>query len=184
MANLTEKEIKNAIKNSINTALEELYDSEEVKVLGFWAVSQIGKSLALLKASEGDNAGYVQGWMIGNGAISRERPDISDGFKKGSLRYKGPGRRDIVKRYKIWVFKEFDYGEEDSEYEDNSEALLIDEIDYVSDYFSQNPMLGIENSLMLGHGELQFSNVGVFNSGELTVNVAQGSIDIHYFRQV
>lgn len=181
MANLTDVEIRKAIKNSINTALEDLYGGEEVKVLSFWAISQIGKSLALLKAAEGDNAGYVQGWMIGSAGISRERPDLKDGHIKGSLRQKGPGIRNIIKKYRVWAFKELDFGSEEGvEDDENSETLLVREIDYVADYLSKTPQLGINNSLMLGHSELQFQNIGVFNAGELIVNVAQGTLDIHY----
>ena len=137
-----------------------------------------------MKSKEGDLTGFVNGWMIGSSGIERSRPDEKDGFKKGSMRYKGPGRRDIVKKYKIWAFKEFDFGTEDNEDTENSELQLIQELDYVGDYFSKNPQLGLSNDLMLGHGELQFQNIGVFNNGEIIANVAQGTVDIHYFEQV
>ncbi len=185
MANLTDIDIRVGIKSSIEAAIEDLYNgSIDIRVLNALNTNALGKNLAALKSLEGDEQYKVNGWIISASSVTRSRPDSKDGFNKGSLRFRGPGRRDIIKRYKIACFKELDFGTEEEEEYDNSEIKLITEIDSVSDYFSKNPKLNINNDLFLGHGELQFQNIGVFNSGEIIANVAQGTIDIHYFQMI
>lgn len=185
MANLADVDIRIGIKTSIETALSNLYGGEpDVRILTALNTNVIGKNLAALKSLEGDDIYKVNGWVISSASISRSRPDSKDGFNKGSLRYSGPGRRDIIKKYKIACFKELDFGTEDEEEYDNSEIKLITEIDAVSDYFSKNPQLGIKNDLFLGHEELQFQNIGVFNNGEVICNVAQGTLTVHYFQLI
>lgn len=187
---ITDSEIKNAIGDRIDEAILEFYTAQartvQPRIHRRWVLSHnIGETAALLRATSGDTRGKVHAWMIGNSSYKRVRPLRSGESlwtlaSNGSLKTVGPDRRDIVKSYRIWAYTQLDTGDDDN----NSENTLIAEIEYVANYLSKFPTLGISTQEIKGHSEISFDPIDVFKYGELQVNVAQGQLDLYMYETI
>lgn len=178
----TDAEIRTAIANTIRTSLSTAYAQSplQIRVYNHWILNlNIGEIAASLTVREGSEAGLIHGWLVGLQSVSRERPaKVGRATSAYDLREVGSCRRDIVRKYRIWGFYQLDTGTLGNEDTTNSETLLAEELEIIADAFSNNPTLGIVNSCMRGHTELQFGNVDVFSFGDYQANVAQGTLDV------
>ena len=183
----TDKQIRIAIATIIRNALNSLYNPGlAIPVWDHWILKQdLGESAAALRIKSGVDKGKIHGWMIGLSGINRKRPD-AEVNKMGAARLKtiGINRRDIARSYRIWCAIQLNTGDANNESETNSENVLADEIEKVSDAFSSNPMLGISNSLLQGHSELQFEPIDTFNFDGTMANVAQGTLTVFVHRTI
>lgn len=184
MANITDSTIKNALGNSINTALTNFYSPTVIAlpVYRHWILSnKIGEVLNLMKPRTGLDANKIHGWMIGVAGRESYRPvtdDVLSLARKGQLRKVGPAIRDIKRRYRVWVYKQYSDGQPGSEETINSENQLMSELDFVTDYLDGLPTLNITDRRFQGHNGLQFSVIDTFNFGDTMVNLAQGEIEV------
>ena len=186
----TDSEIKNAIGDLIESAVAALYTSQgknvKARIHRRWTLSHnIGESSALLKALDGDDKGKVHCWMIGTGSYKRIRPtrggeSLLNLAINGSLQQRQPDVRYVIKQYKIWVYLQLDTGNDDT----NSENKLVSEFEYVANYLSTYPKLGLNTAEIKGHGELNFENIDTYKFGELQANVAQGTLDVYMFESL
>ena len=191
---LTDLQIRNAIKQKIQEGLNLHYTGAnppvDVRLYNRWVLKdRRGQSAALLRAISGRDDGKVHCWMIGTSSIERTRADMhgktSTGFAMtGSLKKKGPDRRDVVKRYKIYSFQEYNFGTDPDPDAVNSENEIVQEFEAVSDYLSKYPTLGLSDPMIQGHLELQAEEIDIFEYGEITANVVIGYIDVVMFRTV
>ena len=175
-------QVRANIKAIIEDALTTLYSSSlEPRVHGHWILSMhLGDNVAALRALEGALKGKVHGWMVGTGSISRQRPDLRDGFHTQSLQKKGPTRRDVVKSYRVWAFRQFQLGTE----ADNSENAFIAELEYIQDAIDKEPVLRFTDNGVRGHQSLQFSQIDTYPFGDTSVHLAQGQLDVVFHRHI
>lgn len=181
----TDAQIKQALQTQISAALTSLYTGSSPvvvpKVYNRWILSHdLGESAALLRATEGKYKGKIHAWMIGVDALKRSRSDEKNGYMSGSFKKVGPHRRDTFRTYKVWAYTQLDTGTDI----DNSEDRLAIEVEYVSDWISKQPMLGLVQSAIQGHTELQFPVIDTFAFGEVQANVAQGSITVIMYKDL
>lgn len=188
-------QIKKALGDLIKAGLDLHYDNAnvlvnpkvDVNVYRRWMLyGKRGESAAILRVATGRDAGRVHTWMIGTDDISRQRSDMHGKdplafANTGSLKKTGPNRRDTIKSYKVWAFLEYSDGTDGTDDADSSENMLIDEIDYIAGYLSKFPTLGLTDSSIQGHTELSFSNIDVYDYGEVRANVALGTISVVLF---
>lgn len=179
----TDTDIRIALSNIIRTSLVGLYGSpkgNDVVIWDHWPLAfALGEAGSTITVFQGVELGIIHSWAIRLSGISRKRP-TSDVNNMGSARLKtvGPNRRDQIKTYSVWCFRELELGTEGSESTNNSEAILSTEIDTVADAISLSPTLGLTNPWIQGHEEIQFSPIDSFIFGENMVNIAQGSLSV------
>lgn len=177
---VTDVQIRQAIAATLRNALVELHGAElgnQIRIHDHWLWGfSLGENIALLRVKEGTEKGKVHGWIIGLNAVSRNRPGQSTETSQGQyhLRKNNINRRDILRSYRVWCYHQLDTGES----ADNSENRLALEIESVSDAFSKNHLLGLTNEWFMGHEDLQFPLVEVFDFGDIQANVAQGSLGV------
>lgn len=193
---LKDHEIRIAIKQKIEEALALYYTGfnppVNVRTHSKWVIKdRKGKSAALLRAQGGRDDGKVHCWMIGTGSIQRSRSDmhgkspIAFAMANGGTDGRGVARRDIVKRYKVFSFIEYDFGEAGNEDLVNSENELVNEFEFVADYLSNSPKFGLTDTSLKCHMDLQCDDeIDIFEYGEITANVAPGYIDVVMFRNL
>lgn len=178
----SDQQIRANIAQIITDGLASLYSSLTVpRVHSHWILSlNIGENAAMLKALSGTTMGKVHSYMIGLQSINRERPDLKDGFNTQSLQKIGPTRRNIVKNYKVWAFRQLNTGTSAS----NSENDLILELESISDFVDKEPTLRFTENSVRGHTSLNFGNIDTFAMGELQVHIAQGNIAVVLHRHL
>lgn len=184
--------IRTALKTKIKEALDLFYDNAnpsvnpkvDVNVYQNWVLAhRNGESSALLRVDTGRDIGKVHTWMIGSYGFDRSRPerhgkDLIGYATTGLLKKEGSNKRDVVKRYKVWAYLEYDEGSAGSEDVDNSENILTEEVDFVAKHLSKSPTLGITHKDFQGHGELQGDEIEIINYGDVVANVAFMTIEV------
>lgn len=196
---MTEVQVRLAIADQIKLALNDLYvtqnvDSDmQVTVQDHWVLtSDLATSAAALRALEGTDAGKIHGWMIGLNSLEKDNEVIGQDLKNlfkinrgcdpNAIKETGGKRRQVFASFKIWTFIEFNMGEIDNEASVNSENTLSMEIEAVSKWFSKNPNLGLTNSNgYVGHTEMQFKQISVWDFGESAANGAKGTISVAWY---
>lgn len=182
MATPSDTQVRANIASIITDALDDLYGSVTIpRVHGHWILSlNLGESAASVRALSGDTKGKVHAWMIATESVFRERPDIKDGFNTQSLQKMGPSRRNVVKTYRVWAFRQLETGTEVS----NSENNLLSEIEHVSDFIDKSPTLGFTDNSVRGHLGLNFKLIDTFSFGDTLVNIAQGQLSVVFHRHI
>lgn len=180
--------VRKAIADLISAALEAYYlqtpNPAYPKVYDHWILNhRLGATAAPLRADHGATENRIHCWMVGTNEVLRTSPDKT--LANATQRTQGAGRRDITQTYRVWAYHEMYEGDAELETTTNSEATLLEEIEWVSDYFSKNRSLGLDSyNFYRGHDELQFRNIDVYEFGECAANVAQGTLVVHLYRNI
>lgn len=197
---VTSSQIRAALKARITEALDLFYDNANsavnpkviVNVYGNWVLAhRLGESAAALRVTTGRDEGKIHTWMIGNGQVDRSRPELHKdsllaSANRGILKTAGSNRRDNVKRFKVWAYLEYDEALAIDEDPANAENVLAAEVEYVANYLSKFPKLGItnDNNCLQGHGELQTEDQDTISYGENILSLAFNYIDVVVFSNV
>ncbi len=196
---MTEVEVRLAIANSIKLALEDLYVTQNidsdmvVRVHDHWVLTfDTARSAAALRTLEGTDDGKIHGWMVGLSSLEKENEVIGQDLKQlfkvnrgcdpNTIKETASKRRQVFATYKIWSFVETNLGEVDDEANINSENTLSREIEAVSKWFSKNYGLGLVNANgFVGHTEMQFKQIAIWDFGESIANGAKGTISAAWY---
>ena len=193
MIMVSDKELRQAIVAVIEEALKDLYNIPQnealhVRLHDHWVLSfSVNETANMLKVNKEGHPekGKIHGWMVGIDAIQRFRPEPTNTME-GNFRLKNtnPNRRDILHSYKVWCYHALEEGVIGQESETNSENILTAELEAVCNAFSNHPTLGLTDSSVLGHTELQFKKVDTLKFGESQANVAQGVLEVRLRRAI
>lgn len=196
---MTEVEVRLAIANSIKAALNDYYITQntdsnmEVVVQDHWVLTfDVARSAAAIRPESGTDENKIHGWMVGLSSLEKENEKIGQDLKQlfkvnrgcdpNTIKEVASNRRQVFASYKIWAFIETNLGEPDNESLVNSENALSNEIAAVSKWFSKNYGLNLINANgFVGHTELQFKQIAIFDFGESIANGAKGTISTAWY---
>lgn len=194
---MTEKDVRIAIANQIRAALVDYYaviDTDmQVIVRDHWVLTfDVARSAAALKPLEGTDDGKIHGWMVGLQSLEKDNEVIGQDLKQlfkvnrgcdpNKIKETGGNRRQVFATFKVWAFIQMNLGEPDNETLINSENTLSAELEAVSKWFSKNPNLGLtEANGFVGHTELQFKQIAIFDFGEDVANGAKSTLSVAWY---
>lgn len=196
---MTEQQVRLAIANNIKLALDDLYitqnvDSDMAAVIrDHWVLTfDTAKSAATIRALEGTDAGKIHGWVIGLSSLEKDNEVIGQDLKQlfrinrgcdpNTVKETGSNRRQVFATFKVWAFIETNLGEPDNESLVNSENMLSKELEAVSKWFSKKLSLGMEEANgFVGHTEMQFKQIAIWDFGESIANGAKGTISAAWY---
>jgi hypothetical protein len=194
---MNEKTVRLAIAEQIKLALADYYSTidtgMEVVVHDHWVLTfDISRSAGAIRPIEGTDRAKIHGWMIGLQSLERDNEVVGQDLKQlfkvnrgcdpNTIRETGGKRRQVFATFKVWAFVQTNLGEVDNESQVNSENTLSAELEHVSNWFSKNLSLGMTSANgFVGHTELQFKQIAIFDFGESMANGAKGTISAAWY---
>ena len=156
MSNLTDKEIRDAIVDTIRPV------TSDSILLNRWILGLgIGESVPYIKLPAQEK---VHAYMVSRKSMGREKVKINS------------GQYLDTQVYKLWGFYSFRAGNNDS----NSEDEFGLEIDQIQQTLADKPRLIFDNGdyNFVEHHDWQIPEINIYDFGKYKVHVAQGELEV------